>query len=98
MPDDNRIRGQKFDLILNVEGRSHLGTRRFSVRRYNNEVSNLSKDLARAAEKLLKSGGLFVCADYGEMADMAKMAEELEGSGLVRIVIMTEIVNKIRKW
>jgi len=67
--ENDDLKDQKFDLILNVEGRSRFGFNAF-------------QDIVKIAEKLLKPGGLFICADFGSMPDMAKMAQTLETSSL----------------
>ncbi len=74
------MKDQKFDLIINVEGRSRFGTPVF-------------QDIVKAAESLLKPGGIFVCADYGEMTEMAKMSSLLESSS--QLVREKEISMKI---
>jgi len=71
--DQEPIKDQKFDLIINVEGRSRFGTHTF-------------QNIVEAAENLLKPGGIFVCADYGEMAEMARMSSELENSKQLKML------------
>ena len=80
--ENDDLKDQKFDLILNVEGRSRFGFNAFQVNLLNKEELN-DQDIVKIAEKLLKPGGLFICADFGSMPDMAKMAQTLETSSLV---------------